>query len=316
MSFLPSKIVKILEKKFRPNSIKTYSCSIKRIHKDFYKKDKYSEKVLLDFDNNKKNINKIKNIGTRKILVASILTILKTKESNKKIIEKYKEYFDEIIILYDDVNMYKQASKSEINKKKKIGSMKDLSDKREEFLKIAKKSNKDRDWNKYLIASLYTYLPPLRQDEYVDMYIVSLSSNSNYSNYCDIMKNNFIDIKNNKIIICKSKTKKKYKIRIFDLPINLKNAINLFRKENDIESKKLLNGTMYKTQTGLSAFIKRTLGVSSSMLRKLYISEMLEKMGDRKNMLKEKNIKKRKEVAYIMGHSLKMQEFTYSRLAY
>lgn len=317
MLFLPNRVVEKLKKSgFRPNSIKTYSCSIKRIHRDVFKKDKYLKANLAEYDIIKKHIDSIKNIGVRKSLLAAIITIIKTEGFPDKLIKKYNDYFDVIVTLYDDNNIYKQPSKKEIEKRKNIGGMNDIVKKREEYLKIAKKSKNDRDWIKYLIASLYTYLPPLRQDEYIDMYVISLPKDTKeYTTYCNSIGNNFIDMTNNKIVICKSKTKKKFKIRIISLPIELKKAIKMVRTEMEEDSRKLLNGKMFNSQSGFTLFLSRTLGASSSMLRKLYISELLTNMGDRKNMMKEKNIKKRKDIAYIMGHSLKMQEFTYSRLS-
>lgn len=315
MSFLPKRVLdKLKSAGYKPNSITTYNCSVKRIYRDIFKKNKYAKVNLSEFDEIKKGIDKIDNIGVRKSLVGALLAIIKAENLPKKLQKQYGDYFDSIVLLYDDKNLYKKASKKDLSKKNEVGSMKKLSEKRESLLKCAEDSKSNRDWTKYLVSCLYTYLPPLRQDEYIDMVIVSLPKDPDYKEYCLLMKGvNFMDFGNDKIVICKSKTAKKYKVRIFDLPKDLKEAIQKVRSEMNEKSKKLLNGDMFNTQPGFSLFLKRTLGASSSGLRKIYISDMMREFDTRKKMMDPKNIEKRKKIAYIMGHSITTATMIYDR---
>lgn len=159
----------------------------------------------------------------------------------------------------------------------------------------------------YLILSLYTDIPPRRNQDYMDMYFVTQYDDSMDQN------RNYLDWTNKKLIFLKYKTAKKYGKQIIDIKDN-KNLIEAltyylkFHPLNPTHSlKKLLKNTNFKllvysdgspliAVNAITRILNKIFNkkVGSSMLRHIYLSSKY-------------NIKEMKEDAEKMGHSLNEQ---------
>jgi len=159
----------------------------------------------------------------------------------------------------------------------------------------------------YLILSLYTDIPPRRNQDYMDMYFVT-----QYDDNMD-QNRNYLDWTNKKLIFLKYKTAKKYGKQVIDISDN-KNLIEAltyylkFHPLNPTHSlKKLLKNTNFKllvysdgsplvAVNAITRILNKIFNkkVGSSMLRHIYLSSKY-------------NIKDMKEDAKMMGHSLNEQ---------
>ena len=150
------------------------------------------------------------------------------------------------------------------------------------------------------MLSLYTQIPPRRNADYADMYVVG-----KWSDKLDKNKN-YYDVATNTFIFNKYKTAKKYgeqRVSLADAP-ELVNAIGMYLKHHPLHKGKITKSTefrflAYEDGSPLSAvnaitrILNKTLGrkVGSSMLRHIYLSNKYD-------------IKDMKETAEEMGHSV------------
>jgi hypothetical protein len=152
----------------------------------------------------------------------------------------------------------------------------------------------------YLLCSLYSYLPPLRSEDYYNAIIKKDTT--------DLNKENYYDINTKQFIINQYKTKNTHGQRIIDIPNELCEIINSFHDKSNSDylictrtGKKLDSGTFLKT-------MQRCLrkNVSSSMLRKSYISSKIDSGISACD---------RKSDAKIMAHTVSTQQLMYSKLS-
>lgn len=152
----------------------------------------------------------------------------------------------------------------------------------------------------YLMCSLYTYIPPLRSEDYYSSVIKTETTNTE--------KENYYDIETKKLVINKHKTVKSIGKRIVDIPDVLAEIIKDFHDKSKSPylictrtGKQLISTTFQKS-------IKRCLkhSVSSSMMRKIYISSKIDT---------GMSAIERQENARIMGHSVNTQQALYSKFS-
>jgi len=163
---------------------------------------------------------------------------------------------------------------------------------------------------KYVIASLYTMLPP-RRLEYGNMkrineheYFALSNATRENNNYCVVKNKNrkyfsFGDVKvpdpDNRIV----------KI---DIPKKLNNIINMWFNITDSESFLITSHGMDMTSNSLSTFIRHYVfpneggGAGASMIRHIFLSEKYEG---------EKGLQEKKELATQMNHTVGTQELYY-----
>lgn len=312
----PKSIIKELQKKYKDSSIKTLSNSIKKIHSELFKTDKYNSNLLYKYTTVIKWIkNNIDKQSSQKNLLAAVLAFIKAEpDTPDQIIQKYQEYFNTFAKKVETDRKYIEPTKKEKDNwipysqiKKKFNSLKKEIKNKKNFNSPADKSL----FQKYLVLAFYSFLPPLRGEEYYNTVIVNNCSDGSYENLLKLTKRNILDITNKKIVSYYYKTANVYGLRIIDIPKQVIDIIKQSQIINDFNHFLFPNLTSVRPEpmsqpafTGMLFRIFDPNKISTSMIRKIYISDILKKM---------KDPKKRKELAFIMGHSIDAQEFTYSR---
>lgn len=313
---LPDEVLKSLEKKYRPSTIKTMNNNIKRIFLKALKTDVYKTEDLYEIDKIKPYLEEQK-IGVKKTLIANILGLLKLQtkpKTPKKVLTKWEKYFDEVCKDYADKSKYKESSEKEKENHMSMEEIKQTLKHYETLTKpIRHKEGKDlkpKDmitFEKYIVLLLYTTLPPLRSEDYYKM-LLTISKKDNYTN----LKSRVMYIK----VYKTSKTYGTRKINLSkELTDELKTWVEIQKKYNPeittvylmpTVSSKLTKPLSQQAFTDLLNRIFHPKKISSSMLRKIYISELIDK---------QLSPDERKAITKIMGHSLEMQEFIYSRFS-
>jgi len=331
---LPLTIKNRLLKKYRESSIKTFTTSIKRIYVNAYDPpiNQYKPQVLYDFDYISKYISKSIPLVSQKNIVAAILAVIKVEDNPsppQEVISNYEKLFNKLASKVTESVQYKEPSQSEeenwISYKEVYRKFEQVQSQinNPEFqnrIKIVTSSPstihlKYSDlaiYQHYIILAFYIYLPPLRSEEYYNTIILTVCNTPDkYSQLIKATKRNIIDLENNKLVSGIYKTSDKYGLRVIDLPQQLVKIIKTwYRLTYTFSNQNLLfNLNTYKplTQQAFTEQMFRIFSpnrISSSMLRKIFISEFLAK---------NPSAQERKKLAHTMGHSLEMQEFIYSR---
>lgn len=312
--------VRELIRKERPNikdsSIEIYIRNLKKINdgKVFGNLDflKDVDKVMKIIQQKKDDGNERYSKASQKMMLASILVVLRNNEKFKKQYDKFlemahkysKEYYDE---LKDNLKTQRQSENwvnldkltkvlnhyIKLIRKKKIGKKESLDKKDKDLLQS------------YLVSALYLLQPP-RRNVYANVKILTEPE------YNDLSKE---EINNNNYLVIKSrnkkyfsfgdyKTNKHYGTQKIDLSSKLNSVINLWLKYNKDKEWLLYNKNGSKmSKNNLTKYLNKVFSVSgknnisSTMLRHIYISDNI-------NM---EEYKKMKEIADKMGHSIKEQ---------
>ena len=283
------------------NTAKSYVSSFERIMKNI--DEKYSDEKTYTAGSINRRFGKIEkylelqSLSSRKVLLNGLIKFLIFVSAKESIMEKFNDLFKKIATESDNMRVYKKPSKKELDNKI---DYKDL-DKYHESYKGQLKSyfvyNIDIP---YLMISLYSKFVPLRQSEWTSSVVV---------NECDDnMKGNYVCLKHGKVHINDYKTVDSYGSKTLDLPTDLLDIIETITKKHGTKyllPNRGLDDHMTSSEfTKLSnkAFKKK---ISSSMLRKIYISE---KLSDNSFSGEQ-----RKELAKQLSHSPATQSLIYTR---
>ena len=236
--------------------------------------------------------------------IVSVLSLYKDKATYKKV---YEHYHNAMMTKATDMKKAESDEKTDKQKEnwmewddvKKLND--DLKKDVESF--ASNKAITPQQYNKllsYVVLSLYTQIPPRRNADYADMYVVG-----KWNDKMDKNKNYF-DIATNTFIFNKYKTAKKYgeqRVALGEAP-ELSNAIAMYLKHHPLHKGKITKSTefrflAYEDGSPLSAvnaitrILNKVLGrkVGSSMLRHIFLSNKYD-------------IKDMKETAEEMGHSV------------
>ena len=255
-------------------------------------------------DNYKENTQK--NIYNS---LSSILFPLKEKKGFKKVYEFYNSKGKELNTKVSDKNS--SGEKTETQKDNWIewsDVIKIRNDLHDEVDKIKLKKNiTEKDYEtllKNLVISLYTYLPP-RRNEYQSLLLTPTEKE------LDENKNYYV-IDEHKIILNNYKTSKKYGKQEIEIPDDLKDAVRNYlqfhtlyssnkKKKKQFEIPFLVNrnGEPLVQVNSLTRILNKVFkkNIGASMLRHIYLSD---KYGD--------EIEEMKDDAESMGHSLNQQK--------
>jgi len=200
--------------------------------------------------------------------------------------------------IYKRVNTvtYTPASKKEKDNRIEISEIEAMRDEYKEKL-----TDKFKTCDMYyLLCSLYTYIPPLRSQDYYSSVIKTETT--------DTDKENYYDIETKKLVLNKYKTSTVHGKRIIDIPDVLAEIIKNFHDKSDSP---YLICTRTGSQLDSNSFqksVKRCLkhSVSSSMMRKIFISSKIDS---------GMTATERQENARIMGHSVNTQQGLYSKFS-
>lgn len=234
------------------------------------------------------NSNKTNNVKT--IMLRSWLKFCKNDNLNS--VNK----IDKCVNRLKEQSLYQKPKDKEINDKISMDDVKKL---RNEYqLKI--KNNILHHYDVYyLLCSLYSYLPPLRSEDYINTLIKNDDTN--------IDSDNYFDYENKQLVFNHYKTKKIHGRRIIDVPNELCEIINNFHiKSNSMYLICTHTGGKLTNVTFNHLFKRCFKGshVSSSILRKVFISESNDN-----NICADERIKNAK----IMAHLPSTQQSIYTR---
>ena len=270
------------------SSIKTIYTNIKSITG----KKEIKKEYLEDIEDIEENLTKYK-ISTQHAILNSILVYLRL--TDEKLLKKYEEIYEPIKISYNETLFYPEVT-SKITWDKVI-------EYREKYKKMVEKDKEDKQtYFKYLLLSLYTYLPPLRGGEYINC--ICLSGLDDYEGEIKKREKNIYAMDKRKFYMGYTKTIRRTGIRIIDVPQELGDIIcdyfERFHQDNSLLFCKEISSA------GLTFCLNSIFGtkVSTSHLRKVYISSQVPKM----------DIKERKMLAKIMGHTPQVQEIIYNAM--
>jgi hypothetical protein len=290
----------------------------------------------LDFLLNKEAMDEILvkyNDKSRQVVIYTIITAL---ESNyirlpskvQPVLKKYKEDYE---ALKKD-NMKNTNEKTEKMENNWI-NWSDVKEMWEEMNKMYKNEDNDYiDFNgdddyidfmlRFVIMSLFVLLPPRRNADYMNMYITNMAE-KDYDKLDE--DKNYINVHDQKFIFNKYKTSKTYGRQVIEIKTELtKIIINYFSSRLDksidllqenkdtklyppTEGKPFLvfsDGRPLNQDNHITRILNKIFGknIGASMLRNIYITNELPN-----------DIKKRKEIAKMMGHSVSTQINNYTK---
>jgi len=252
-------------------------------------------------------LNKITDlkIPTQRNYITSILVILTAQPKYKATCEKYKEALRTLNDTYNEhINSHEKTEKEEKNwcnikhlKNTVLNHYKREISERGLNNKTTLTSKEFDLYQKYIISALYLLLPPVRID-----YIAEIVTTRD--DMTDKNKNYLLNISRNTkyFYINEHKTSKTHGTLEIKIPKELNSILNNWLKINTSEYL-LVNKSGFKmTPNVLSkaitkAFLPSGKNISLNMLRKIYISEHIDL----------DIIKKRKELADAMAHSVDVQ---------
>lgn len=298
------KKIKEVRPNLKDNSINAYIITLKKLNDN---KTIDDLDFLADKEDIKKKIDSLKLTTSRNYLTA-ILVILQAYDANEKLIDYYKNMINKSNDEYNKIMSTNNKSEkqetnwialSELTKifndyEKEIKSM-DLKN------KIKIKPTEKNKLQEYLVAGLYTLLPPIRLD-YTPMKVVKNNKNlKDDTNY-------LVNYGRNKkeFVINEYKNSKSKGQQIIKVPPKLNTIINQWLKYNDTGYFLLNNRGDVLSANGLGKMITKVFKstgkqVTINLLRSIYISEHINIDA----------IKESKKLADAMGHSVAVQQNIY-----
>jgi len=242
--------------------------------------------------------------------IIKVLTLGCNVNEDNAIIQMYKKKFEHEVLEHNKAYLYSDLSK---DKQRDLLHMKDIKvmfrEKQKEIKEIGIKDISRNEYLEYLLLALYTIVPPLRGEEYYATR-VKRCKKKEFEKCVESDDYNFYDMTNGNLVIKNYKTQRAYGTRIIKFPPRLKKIIKDWIENFGDGSEWLIPAYNDKgkhiTQQAFTETLFRVFSpykISSSMLRKIYISDCVKRM----------NGVKRQEIARIMGHSLQMQEFVYKK---
>jgi hypothetical protein len=300
------------------------------LNEDLQKNRGLAESTALQYINTLKQLNDNKsysNLGflkKRDVIMARINSYAESTQGNilktivsvltsKKDVATYKPVYNFYYerMMEASKNNREVAESNKKNEKQEANwlAWKDVLEKREELAKTvapilkAKVITADM-WNTllaYTILSLYTYMPPRRNQDYQDLYVVKTVK-------ADMPKDkNYFETSTNRFVFNKYKTSKKHGTQEQKIEDNkeLTDIIHSYLKihphRKQAEFRFLVNsdGSALSSVNAITRILNKVFGkqVGSSMLRHIYLSD---KYGD--------TLKEMKEDAKEMAHTVSQQK--------
>jgi hypothetical protein len=271
-------------------------------------KNSMGDNYLVKMMNNPKEVintveKKYKNVNTLKSHFAKIGCLAEAKARNNTEAESIKKIYIDRMYKYDQINKNKIETNEKSDKQKKDWlSWNRILKVRDDLYKHRLDSKIDMLNN--LIISLYTYLPPVRNN-YAKLLITKTIPDENTFNYLYINPRNL----RMSITLNKYKTAKTYGPITLEIPHKL--ALIIHEWIAKYPSKYLISwaGKPYDNQSlgvKITKIFEDKTGkrIGASMLRHIYITDVVNKI---------KTVKEKRKIATIMGHSL-AQQMLYSKI--
>ncbi len=288
----------------KDNSINAYLIALKKLNNNKEIED-------LDFLANKEKIKEKLDdlkLTTRRNYITAVLVVLRAFDANEKLIDYYKNIINDLNEEYTGIMSKNNKSEKQEANWIELSELNKVFNSIEKEVKAMDLKNriklKPTDFNKlqdYVIAGLYTLLPPIRLD-FAPMFVESKKSKINDSdNYL------FNGGRNKKVfIINEYKNNKSHGQQTLRIPSKLNSIINLWLKYNDTGNFLLNNRREMLSANGLGKAITRIFkptgkNITINLLRSIYISENVDM----------KALKKSEELAKDMMHSPAVQKGIY-----
>lgn len=297
------KIKTELLKNYAPNSVKSYFFSFRKVIKGVY--DKNLSNITLedikDTDKVKKYLESIENLSIRKVLLNGYIKVIYHMNIPLKDRNELDQYLKEL-------QREEQKSREYAKPTEKEKAMKFEYSKISDELKKIESKYKFKKWQnitnsiKLIMLTILKNIPPLRNEDYATTQIV-------YKDSPKIKDKNRLIIREKKWILKDFKTKKSINERVFDVPTDVIDAIKKVKAiypDYTYIFPKITNIKKPAITQSVTNFLKRMLGGGVQILRKIYISDMIDKGA---------NADDRKKTANIMGHSAKQAMFNYSKFS-
>jgi len=311
-----------LLRKYRPNikevTIINYSKYLNKLSKHF-KGENFNVKDVDMFKKTDDVIEFLKQqpLSTQKALIAAVLVILNNQEKYEDAIIKYRKYLELVNTKYE---VEKKKKEKSIRESKNWTTMKEIENVRKNLKKKVERQNlfnksqlKQHEFDllrNYVISALYTYKPP-RRNIYRSVEFITKKS---YNKLKDSeLKKNYL-VHNGKVLYFHfgNQKSRNFNNQTLDIPKPLKRILRLYMKHplvNTDDGHLLLTtykGKQLSTQS-LTNIIAKIFSVgdkhiSSSLLRKIYVSEVIQPSIDIVN-----------NAANEMGHSTAIQSKHYTK---
>ena len=305
---------------YKDSSIRQYSVSVKRIANVLTHGDKMPKFVSRDFmhmnfvveseDVLRREIPNVNSLAACTYAVYIVLDCYDLctqakyyKELSKKCLKENSEntiYRDpnekekENFMTMEDVTVYFEKLEKEVTSI--IDGCKDFKLLKSKYIFV-------NLYQRYLVCALYAHYPPLRGQDYYNTKFVRNEEDS--ERLCD---ENVYDVRTGTLYVRHHKPEDVLGTKVLVMPPVIEKICSVWSTINEgpnliVNTK---NGKLLTQQafTGLLNRIFAPHKVSSSMLRKIYISSFLNN---------KPTVEERKALAKIMGHQIALQEFVYSR---
>jgi hypothetical protein len=281
-------LLKKLQDTVSPSSFRQYSGIYKKLNLDTPADLKNTDKLM-------KAVDEKKTPNTAKNYLAAIVKLMRVAELDDEYIKPFVERMN------NKIEETKPSPEWNEKQKANLMSLEEIETKRDNLIKgitnFQNRENYDKLLN-HMILSLYTMIPP-RRNEYYNMEIIkSPSEIQDGKNYL-LWRH-----KNKQFIFQNYKTSKKYGKQVEPIPQRLQYVIDHYLKQRE---KIALSSNRFLVKYGdldiensneLTRRLNKVLGknVAASMLRHIYLTETL---GD--------TVSKMEEIAQDMGHSVSQQ---------
>ena len=282
------------------NSLNVYLSNIRKVFKEVFKND-IDIKHLNQFAKVKKHLETL-TPATRKNVMTALMVLLKAFDTKKGTLNKYQKYFEGLITNFE--NNYDNQTKSEKENKNWITQeqlnkkIKELENQISKYNMSKLTQSQEDNVQKHLVLILYTKIPPMRND-YAQMKVYHDK---------EVEGENYINLKKKVIVLNNYKTSKTYGKKEIDIPSKV---VKFVSRWVDITGNEYLliniRNRNPMTNNGLTKYLNKIFKpkkVSTTLLRKLYLSEKYPVIHNRKDMKKD---------AYVMGHSLETQQGIYRK---
>ena len=314
--FLPDRIISKLRDHYKEGSVKVYDNVILKLFRGLHStstptklvfetstptKLVFEMSTLEDTKSVTKYLESIEPKESKRILVI-INTILKHTDTPPQSVIDYYAKISKNLARHVKLRSY--AKPSDVTRYATLESLINL------------RTTRTPGTRDYLLLTLYTSMPPLRGEEWCSLRISVAREIPETGNY--------LDMNSWTLILRDYKTSKQYGERKIRLPEEiisvLKNYIDahITLTPNDGNFPYLFPGQNGERGLSSQAFndcwcrLTSPHRVSTSMLRKIYISEMMRYVRKTRTETEAAHISD--SLAWIMGHSVATQEFTYNRL--
>jgi hypothetical protein len=299
----------LTDKKLAQSSVKLYLRNLEKLNDNAPLKNLNflkDPKIIID------KLSKYKE-NTKRGYFISITSVLSLDKSTKPKQKLYDEYFKLMMEKNKELKAEEATNQKSETQEKNWITWNEVEQVQSELKKKVDtfKNNKELTEHQYntllqfVVLSLYTCLPP-RRNEYQSMMIINSLPPSNTENYLDMTKK--------QMIFNKFKTSKKEGSVTIDIPENLLSDITVYIKHHPLIKGKITkkfqpvpflvysDGKPLSQVNSITRILNKVFGkkVSSSMLRHSYLTS---KYGDARNEMKKD--------AEMMSHSVETQQTNY-----